>query len=271
MQRILREPLFHFLVAAAFILSADAAWRHFKKPVVTVSPAAVETRARGWQERTGMVPTDEQRKDIARQLATEEVLFRESLKRDMATDNRVRDSLILMMRTALKPAITPPTDEQLKEVRAQSPKENIMLPSQASFQHVSFRDRTEVPQGLLKRLRSGETPPPSSPGIRLSNPLPPTYRPQLEQIFGKDVANSIFTLPLNEWQGPFTSPRGVHFVLITAREAEKPIPFEEIRGMLEAKWIEQRENETIAEEARKLSEEYTIVLPETATRTESKP
>ena len=146
-----------------------------------------------------------------------------------------------------------------------------MLPSQASFQHVSFRDRTEVPHGLLKRLRAGEAPPASSPGIRLANPLPPTYRPQLEQIFGKDVADSIFTLPLNEWQGPFTSPRGVHFVLITAREPEKPIPFAEIRGMLEAKWIEQRENEAIAEEARKISEEYTIVLPETATRTEKKP
>lgn len=271
MQRILREPLFHFIVAAAVILAADAAWRHFKKPVVTVSLAAVDTRARGWQERTGLVPTDEQRKDIARQLATEEVLFRESLKRDMATDNRVRDSLIGMMRTSLKPALTPPTDEQLKEVRDRSPEENRMRPSQASVEHVSFRDRTEVPQGLLKRLRSGETPPPSSPGIRLANPLPPTYRPQLEQIFGKDVANSIFTLPLDEWQGPFTSPRGVHFVRITAREAEKPVPFVEIRGMLEAKWIEQRENETIAEEARKLSEEYTIVLPETAARKESKP
>ncbi|RYD31658.1 MAG: peptidyl-prolyl cis-trans isomerase, partial [Verrucomicrobiaceae bacterium] len=225
MQRLLREPLFHFVIAAVILLAADAGWRHFRKPVVTISEAAVEARARNWEERTGRPPTGDQRMEIARQLATEEVLFRESLKREMASDNRVRDSLIQMMRTSLKPPVTPPSDEQLKEVRAASPKENIMLPAEVAFQHVSFLQRADIPDGLLEKLRRGETPPPSAPGIRLANPLPPTYRPQVEQVFGQAFTNAVFTLPPQEWQGPVQSSRGIHFVRVTSREAEKPIPF----------------------------------------------
>jgi len=271
MHRILREPLFHFLLAAAFLLAADAGWRHFRKPVVEISTAAVDARARAWQERTGMKAGREQRMEIARDLATDEVLFRESLKRDMASDNRVRTSLIQMMRTALKPPVTPPTDDQLKEVRAQSPKENIMLPAQASFQHVTFRNSGEVPPDLFGRLRNGEAPPASTDGVKLANPLPSTYRPQLERLFGAAFTNSVFTAPLQEWQGPITSSRGVHFIRVLSRDADMPIPFKEIRGMLEAKWIEQRENEAIALEARKLEEGYNIVLPKSGIPADAKP
>ncbi|MBK1814209.1 peptidyl-prolyl cis-trans isomerase [Luteolibacter yonseiensis] len=264
MHRILREPLFHFLAVAAMILAADGMWSRFRKPEIIVSAAAVESRAREWQATSGIAPTAGQRSQIARDLATEEVLFRESLKREMATDNRVRSSLVGMMRSALKPPVTPPTDEELKEVLSNSPKENIMLPAQIGFESVTYTNDADVPPDLLKKLRDGAPVPASTAAVKLANPLPPTYRPQLDRLLGTAFCDAVFTLPLHQWQGPIRSTRGVHFVRVTTREVERPIPFAEIRGMLEAKWIEGRENETIAVEAAKLAQNYRIVLPDPA-------
>lgn len=271
MHRVFREPLFHFLIIAALLLLADSAWRHLSRPVVEISAAAVAARSQAWKDQTGVMPDEAQSLQIARDLATEEVFFRESMKKNMASDNRVRTSLIQMMRTSLKPPVTPPTDEELKEIRNQSPRENIMLPPQVGFEHVSFTDASEVPRDLLTALRGGQKPPASSASVRISNPLPPTYQPQIQRLLGDAFSRSVFTLPLNEWHGPITSTRGVHFVRVLSRDAEQPIPFEQVRGMLEAKWIEKRENETISREARKLEEGYRIVLPEIGKSSREKP
>lgn len=270
MHRILREPLFHFIAIAALLLLANGLWNHFRKPEIIISRAAVEARALHWQTTTGATPSKQQLASIAAELATEEVLFRESLKRDMVTDNRVRSSLVTMMRSALKPPVTPPTDEQLKEIRANSPKENIMLPAQAGFENVTFTSEADVPPDLLKKLRDGGPVPFSTAAVKLANPLPPTYRPQLDRLLGTEFCDTVFTMPLHQWHGPIRSTRGVHFIRVTSREAERPIPFDEIRGMLQAKWIEQRENETITAEAAKLSQEYRIILPDTTAPTQAR-
>jgi hypothetical protein len=271
MHRIFREPLFHFMAVAVLLLLLDTGWRHFRKPVVEISAAAVDARSRTWQETAGEPPSTEQRMQIAKELAIEEVFFREALKRDMAADNRVRTSLIQMMRTSLKPPVTPPSDDQLKEIRAESPRENIMLPAKVSFEHVSFSNSSEVPNDLPSRLRGGEKPPESTLSVRMANPLPPTFQPQLERLLGKEFTTAVFALPLEEWHGPMTSSRGVHFLRIHSREPEQPIPFEQIRGMLEAKWIQLRENEVIAVEGQKLEKQYRIVLPSSTTPTPAKP
>lgn len=270
MHRILREPLFHFITIAGLLLLANGLWSHFAKPEIIISTAAVEARARDWQATSGIAPTNKQLADIARELATEEVLFRESLKREMAMDNRVRSSLVTMMRSALKPPVTPPTDEQLKEIRANSPKENIMLPAQVGFENVTFTSEADVPTDLLKKLREGGPIPTSTAAVKLANPLPPTYRPQLDRLLGTEFCDTVFTMPLHQWHGPVRSTRGVHFIRVTSRDAERPIPFDEIRGMLQAKWIEQRENETITAEAVKLAQHYRIVLPEMTGPTHAK-
>jgi hypothetical protein len=192
----------------------------------------------------------------------EEILFHEAQQRGLVSDNSVRKSLIAMMRSALKPMPLPPTDEDLLKLQAQIPAENTTLPAEVSFEHVSFAKLENVPADLLAKLRNGADHRNFGEPVRLANPLPLTYRPQLERILGEEFTKQIFTVPTDTWQGPLLSTRGAHLVRIVKRSADQPMSMEQTRPILLAKWRELKEAESVSAEVEKLMVNYRIRLPQ---------
>lgn len=271
MRSILREPLLHFLVLGALLLAADTIWRQARKPVVEITAEAVNAQATQTAQRLGRPLTLEEKERLAREMLQDEILFREAQKHGMLEDNSVRRTLVQMMRSSLKPVSAPPSDEELNQVRLRLPRENTVLPELIAFEHVSYTGADKVPAGALEKLRLGEKLA-SSDGVRLNNPLPPTYRPQIERILGKDFSDKVFSLPPNQWHGPLTSERGVHFVFVTSLKREEPVPLQELRQMLEARWRREQEDQAVTAEVEKLRSEYWIILPQlTAGESEAKP
>lgn len=261
MRTIFREPLLHFLLASAALLALDFWTRPLRKPVLEIQAAAVEAQSSMSAQRLGRPLTSVERAAIADQLLQDEILFQEAQKRGMVADNQVRGTLISMMRSALKPVTAEPTDDELNATRSKLPRESTTLPQQISFDHVAYANAESIPVDLLSKLRGGADPRSLGEPMQLANPVPPTYRPQLERLLGNDFADKAFVQPINEWQGPIRSSRGVFFIRVIARQAEQPLPLEAIKPILQAHWMNERQADAVAREVDLLKAGYRIVMP----------
>jgi len=269
MRPLLREPLLHFLIIAALLLALNAATSRLRKPVVEITAAALEAQAEASARQLGRPLSPDERQTLLERMLQDEILFLEAQKRGMVADNQVRDTLVAMMRSALKPITAEPSEEELNDLRSKLPRESTTLPEQIAFDHVSFAAADKVPADLLAKLRTGADPKSFGETMRLANPLPPTYRPQVERLLGKDFAQQVFVQPPGDWRGPIPSPLGVHFIRVTTRQPEQPLPLESIKPLLLGHWNSGRQDDAISQEVDKLKADYHINLPAAATTEEN--
>lgn len=261
MRTLLREPLLHFLLIAGFLLVVDSFWSRQRKPLVEIQAASVNAKAVIASQRIGRELSGAERKRLAQEMLEEEILFREAQRRGLVSDNRVRGTLVAMMRAALKPVLPPPSETEIESVRKELSRDSTHLPAQISFEHVSYSQTEAVPSDALTRLQSGESPKLMGEPVRLASPLPMTYRPQIERMMGEAFTSEIFKLPQQQWHGPITSARGIHLVRVIARVEEVPMPMDQVRPILEARWREKREEEAIAREVEKMKNDFRIQMP----------
>lgn len=259
MKSLLREPLLHFTLVAALLVGAHRLYSAHSRPEVRVTPEWLDSLARDYELKTGRPPDDTERVNLAHAWLENEILCREALKTGHTDDPRVRGLLAAIMRETLEPVIADPTDADLEAFRRQHP-EPFRYPAQVSFEQATFAHAEEIPAGLLEKLRTG-TPPPQAAALRLPNPMPLTWLPQLEKTFGADFAASVVAAPPGEWTGPLTSSRGVHFIKVVRYEAEREMPIEDVRPALIAKWLEAQRNAAVSAKVAGMRANYRIELP----------
>lgn len=260
MKTLFREPLLQFLVLALVLVGAQRVYQSRSRPVLQVTPEWLEALARDYEGKTGRQPDAAQRVKLAHDFIEEEVLFREAVKMGNVEDPRVRRILVATLREAIEPVVADPPDAELENLRQQSP-ETYRFPAQVSFQHASFPTAAEIPAGLLDDLRGGGTPPPPAPSMHLPNPLPTTWLPQIERMFGPEFARAVAAAKPGEWHGPLTSLRGVHFVKVLEFTPPRDMPLAEIRSALTAQWIKARQQAVVSEKVAELRRGYRLVLP----------
>ncbi len=258
--KLLREPLLHFILAGALLAGLQRWHARTARPEIRVSPEWRETLARDFELKTGRPPDREQREKLLADYLEEEILFREALKDGREQDPRVRHLLALAMREALEPVVPDPGDADLEELRAKDP-EAFRFPAGVSFSHVSFPSADQVPAGLAERLRGGEKVA-SAPGMHLPDPLPQTWMPQIERMFGRDFAAALAASKPGEWTGPLSSERGVHFVKVLNYTPPRDMPLQEVRPALATKWITDRKKAAVSSKVEELKKNYRITLPE---------
>jgi hypothetical protein len=259
MKPLLREPLLHFVVIASVLVGAQRLYQKHSRPVVAVTPEWLETLARDHELRSGRKPDAAQRVKLAHGFLEDEILYREALKLGNVADPRVRQALITTLREALEPVVADPPDSELEKLRQESP-ERYSFPAQVSFEHASFATAADLPAGLLESLRGGASPPPA-PAMRLPNPLPMTWLPQLERMFGAEFARAVVAAKPGEWTGPLTSSRGVHLVKVLQLSPARAMPLAEVRPALVTQWIAARQQAVVAEKVAALRRGYRVVLP----------
>lgn len=264
MRAILHDPLAHFVGLALVLLGLNAVLEQRRKPVVEITTAAVEAQAEFSAGKLGRPLTDLEKNGLSQKLLEEEILFREAQKRGMIADNQVRGTLIAMMRSALKPVTAEPNEEELNALRSKLPRESTTLPEQIAFDHVSFTASEKIPADLLAILRGGADPKSFGEPLRLANPFPLTYRPQVERLLGKDFCQQVFVQPPGDWRGPIPSPLGVHFIRVTSRQPEQALPLESIKPLLLGHWNNARQDDSVSQEVDKLRADYRIILPAAA-------
>ena len=260
LRSLLREPLLHFLVIGALIAGGHRWYLAHTRPELRITREWLESLARDYELRAGHQPDAAARAKLLDDYIEEEILFREALKTGHEEDPRVRHLLALTMREALEPVVPDPSDAQLEELRLKDPA-SFRFPAGVSFEHASFPSMSEVPAGFLEKLQAGE-PPHSAPGIRLPSPVPETWLPQIERMFGPDFAREIERCKRGEWTGPVTSLRGAHFVKLLKYTPARDMPMAEVRPALATKWITDQQKRAVSEKVAGLKRGYRIVLPQ---------
>jgi hypothetical protein len=256
---LLREPLLWFFAVAALLFALSTWWKNTRPPLAEVTPEWLETVERDFERRSKRAPNPEERVKLAYQLLEEEILCQEAIRAGHLENPQIKNLLAVIQREQFQPVLADPTDEQLRAYREKNP-EAYQFPAEIGFEHVSFANAAGVPPGVLDQLRAGQAVA-GDPSLKLPNPLPMTWLPQLEKLFGKDFTNRLAECPQGEWTGPLTSARGVHFVKITARNAPREMSFEEVKPALASQWLKDRLAEAVSAKVAEARRNYRVKLP----------
>ncbi len=255
-----REPLVWFAIVGAALFSAFSAVERVRRPKAEVTAEWLAAVSNDSERRTGRPLThDALVAEAHRELETE-ILYREALKQGRADDPRVRGLLAAILREEYEPVLADPSDEELRAYREKHP-DAYRFPEQIAFAHVSFANKKDIPAGVLERLKAGEMVV-GDPAVKLANPLPLTWLPQLKMLFGEDFLKSLERCRPGEWAGPFESKRGLHFIKVTERQAPREMSFEEVKPALASQWLKEKQAEAVSAKVTELRRGYRVVLPE---------
>lgn len=269
---VLREPLFHFLVAGALIFGvAEAAEHHYSQYRIVVSPQQQLRVAESYRQQYGALPTPEQRDTLLRNFVREEILYREALA--LGLD---RDDEIVRRRLAQKfgflqqdlALLEEPAAADLERFYADN-RDAYAQRERRAFTHVYFspdkggdeaaRGRAET---LLQVLRSGAAGPAVDggdvfPGV---NEVPEIDADTAERLFGRsDLVSRIYSAPLGEWVGPYRSGYGWHVFRVSSRTPGRQLPYAEVAQRVRQDYQDSRRTALNERALADVAAKYTVV------------
>ena len=261
-----REPLVHFLLAAAAIFAINL-WRGPDTSTasnrIIVSSDQIERMVLLWNRTWGRQPTDEELQGLVRDFIKEEVYYREALKlgldiNDTAIRRRLRQKLEFLT---------------LAELEASEPDQNALRAWYAdhldrysdgptfTFQQVYFK--TGNAANLASAMaRLADEPEAVIVGDEIS--LPSRFddldAAGVSRTFGQDFANDLVNLPDGEWTGPVWSGYGQHLVRVLSRTEVTALPFEDVREQVKRDWLADARKQAEAQAYAAMRAQYEIKI-----------
>jgi parvulin-like peptidyl-prolyl isomerase len=251
--KILKEPLFHFLVFG-FLLFLF--WGYFRaeagdeKTIVVDKKALTEMlqfESKAFNDEVFgdklAKMSEAEKKNLIGQYIREEVLHREAVKmgldkNDYVIKRRVNQKIEFLYENLAEENAASPTDENLQKFY-EANKNRYAKPSLLTFTHIFFKAESEADFAEAKqKAESFQT-----AGIGFEESLKYGDRflyhknyidRDLEYIssqFGKDFAENVSKLEPSEtfWSQPIKSEHGFHLVLLTAKQQSGFAAFAEVR------------------------------------------
>jgi parvulin-like peptidyl-prolyl isomerase len=258
MKRLLREPLFHFLLAgiALFLLYDVIRGGESDAPrEIVITEARVEALAENFATVWMRPPTPQEIKGLVDDYVAEEIFYREGVAMGLDQDDTViRRRLRQKMEFIAEDAATAiePSDEQLQAYLAQHAAK-FVSPTEVTFVQVYLNTERRGDSAradaekLLAELQAGRGP---------GNPVDagdPTLLPAgmqaaspqaIANAFGNDFATAIEEGPVGQWSGPLQSGFGLHLVRVDERVAGALPAFEEIRPIVLREWQAEQRTES---------------------------
>jgi len=256
-QRWLREPLLHFLIAGMALFGAyrvlspagDLAGRSTRIEVTADDLRQLEM---GWRSQWQRAPTTVEMRNLVETRIREEILYREALalgldKDDTIVKRRLAQKLEFLAEDVS--TIRDPTGAEL-EAWFEKKRDRFSLPGLVSFRHLYFspdRRGEQARAGAVKALSALAGKPVNTPATGLADRFMAqdyyAYRdPEgVANVFGTQFAQALLQLKPGRWQGPIESGLGWHVVFVESIGAGRVPDFEEIEPAVKAEWLaEQR-------------------------------
>jgi hypothetical protein len=279
MNRILREPLLHFVLLGAVIFAAYSlvirgGGSRPGKIVITQGDVAAITEA--FIRTRQRAPTRQELEGLLRDRVQDEVYAREAVALGLDQDDQIiRRRLRQKMEFVSEGLATPvePTDAELLAYL------DAHAAAYTSERRFSFRQVYLSPERhrtsldgdvarLLARLnRVGGDTNLASLGdpILLERQYAATTAREVANLFGAKFAAALDSLPAGHWLGPVESGYGVHVVYVSERSGG-PVPaLSEVREAVRRDWADAREREAAARFYQGLLQKYTVVIDSAAT------
>lgn len=276
--RLVREPLIHFLLIGVSVFALQGLTAAPRDTAsgnrIVIDAGDLGQLARLWERRWQRAPTPDEMRGLIAERVREEVFYREALALGLDRDDVVIRRHLAQKFAFLTDDLSAARGPDIPELAAwyAANQERYRTPARISFTQIYFSpDRRGAAAGpearlILARLRAGE--PGLDPGVlgdgRL---LDATYEDQtaqqVEALFGRAFAASLFPLEVGTWAGPIRSGYGLHLVHVGKMTPGTVPPLGEIEERVRNDWAyeqRQRANEAVY---RELLARYSVTIEAT--------
>ncbi len=274
MNRVLREPLLHFLVLGAVLfviasMARDPAGGRDDQIVVTTGK--VEQLIEGWLRTWQRPPTQAELDGLIRDYVREEVYYREALalgldRDDIVIRRRLRQKLEFISEDVT--AQTEPSDDELRAYLQAHP-ESFRVERRYTFSQIYFNPErhgdalaSNMAELLAKLNRAGakaDIAVLGDPSL-LEQELSGVPAEEVVKLFGEQFQAKLDELPTGRWQGPVESGYGIHLILISTRTEARLPGLDEVRDAVRREWANRRRLEVNEKFYQALLERYSVTI-----------
>jgi hypothetical protein len=270
MTRIIREPLFHFLLigAALFVIFGfvDERTTGGVNDQIVVSTGRIQQFENIFAKTWHRPPTAEELKGLIDDFVLEEIYYRQAVA--MGID---RDDTVIRRRMRQKfefltddmTATISPSDEALAVYLAANADEFIR-DNTYTFEQVYInpdRSSTDLDREVAEQLAALQAGVPPTG----NNGLLPAYFDAvparlIDSSFGTGFSSRLDTLSAGTWQGPIESGLGLHLIRVDSRTEGALPDLADIRPIVEREWANDKRLETRQQINEKLLSNYDVVI-----------
>jgi len=274
MRKLIREPLFHFLLLGAVIFFIAGRSRSVAVPSgekIVVTQSQIESIVVGFSRTWMRPPTKEEFQGLVNDYVRDEVLYREA--RTMGLD---QDDVIVRRRMRQKfefliedmaARTGPPSDQELEAYLSQHVDKYSEQPS-FSFEQIFFSREKHGASAeaeataILARLRGKSAIDVKKLGdaFLLPSQFENTSAGETARLFGEKFTNELTKTQLRTWAGPIESSYGLHLVRVNARIPEVAPPLGNVRESVLRDLLSDRRKQELDTQYEKLRARYTVVL-----------
>jgi peptidyl-prolyl cis-trans isomerase C len=257
---LLREPTLHFVIVAGLIFAAYGLFQSHNANVLEIDQREIDARIFIQEMTTGESLTQEQTEFVTASYIEEQILVNEALTMGLDNDARINELLAQKMRHVLSGSIIQPSESELNEYYELN-RERYRTQPAVTVEELVFNSREPLPEQMQASLTAGAA---SADLLQLqagsSSELPNVNHLDLSNIFAPEFADQVFAARIGQWNGPFVSNRGQHWLRVSARTESSLPPLEAIADQVRLNWIAEEEDARLQQEIDKLWDRYTIVI-----------
>jgi len=267
MQKIVREPLLHFLVAGAalfllyhFVSDSEPAGDE----QIVVTAGHIEHLTTLFLKTRQRLPTESEMTGLIDDFVVEEILYREAKNIGLDQDDtiirrRLRQKMEFLFEDFSR---AEPSREDLQEFLAENP-ERFRTQARITFEHVYLPEASRAEaELLLTEIESTDSV--TADDLFLSGLLPPRFelarQAEITAHLGGEFTEQLFDLDRGRWVGPVDSPFGVHLVYVEEVVPGRLPELDELKDVVTRDWQVVRRAEAEREILEKLRAKYTVTI-----------
>jgi hypothetical protein len=273
LDRIIREPLFHFLIAGALIFAVYSALEDevvdsAASATIVIGDAEMQFLRVQYQKLWGRPPADDELAPMVQEFIREEVLYREGVAMGLDQDDvivrrRIGQKMEFLIGDLAVPA--EPADETLATY-LDANRDKYLEPPHLTFTHVYFStDRRGAQaradaEAALDELGDRPRAPELGDRFALATDYADKTVREVDQTFGPAFGEQLVEAPVGAWFGPVESAYGLHLVRVLARTEPRLPEFDELRDRLSNDYSFETRRAANAQALARLTERYRIVF-----------
>lgn len=278
MNRLLREPLVHFLLIGAVMFGLYGLTQS-GNPVIASSraiPLSLDEIAQLtelYQAQWHRLPTPQELERMVEQKVQQEVLYREALamgldKGDEIVKRRMAQKMQFLAEDVA--AAREPTPGELRNWFARN-EARFAQPPRLSFRHLYFspdkrgtRARADAEQALAQ-LAGQPVDAKVATSLADAFMFQDYYRDRAPEFLGKEFgpqfALATAKLSPGSWQGPIESGFGWHLVFVDTLIPGRVPAFEEVEANVKTAWLDEQKTLAWENSYKAMRANYTVLLP----------
>ena len=281
MNRLLRDPLVHFLAIGALLFGLYRIGNNEtgskESHRIDITAGDIEQIRAIFVRQRQRPPTEEELKGLINARVYEEVLYREALAMGLDRDDTIVRRRLAQKFEFLTDDLSDPGNPSDAELAAffKEQRDRYQVPGRLSFVHVYFsagkrgkRAEQDAKNGLA-RLHSG----PSAAVVGQMGDaflLEHAYKnialDEIDKIFGTGFGAELAKIPLRQWNGPIPSGYGMHLVKVDGHETSRASMLNTVREQVKRDWLDAKRHQIKEAALKKLRERYEVVIDEPAFR-----